>query len=162
MSNALYNLRSKFQQVNEIKKLLETHHLYCQDLYIYPDNISYVISVLGDDWSQPFKAVPEGWDQDRGTEDETVFAGVCIVGLKSGEEFVIAGPAYKIEEYLEERQQKRRQGQDDGILGPMRDKFGQGQAVSLDDLGEILEKMRYVSGPMMTLNLIGIAGPKNG
>lgn len=126
MSNALSNLKSKFNQIAEIKKLVETHNLYVEYMAVSPDHVSYIIPIQSGALEGGFKAVHEGEDNFRGTEYEIEFyGGLCIVGLQSGAEFVVGQLAERVEEQIE----KRHQAGDGGLIN---------------------------------LNILGIAGPRNG
>jgi hypothetical protein len=161
MENALSNLKTKFNQLSQIRNLLSSYKLYYSELYVDPGDISYVISVMGDDWTQPFSAVGVGFDSERGAENEHSFAGVCIVGLKSGVEYVVGHAAHVIDDYMHARQNKKMAVHSTG-QAPMSDKINRGAQISLDDLGEVLKDMEGVSGPLMNLTLLSIGCPKNG
>lgn len=113
MSNALYNLRSKFKQISEIINLLETHNLYVEYMSVAPEHVSYIIPIQSIVFERGYVAVHEGEDHYRGTEYEVEFnGGLCIVGLQSGAEFV----AGQLPEAVREQVEKCRVQGGDGTM----------------------------------------------
>jgi hypothetical protein len=117
MSNALSNLRFRFNHISEIRKLVETHNLYVEYMLVAPDHVSYVIPIQSAVLEGGYKAVHEGDDHLRGTDDEIEFyGGLCIVGLKSGAEFVAGQLAERVEEQINKSRQESYQTGKGGLI----------------------------------------------
>ena len=102
MNNAIVNLKSRFQQISQIRNLVETHHLYVEYMSVAPEQVSYIIPIQSDVFERGFVAVHEGEDHFRGTENEIEFqGGLCIVGLQSGAEFVAGQLPENVREQVE-------------------------------------------------------------